>query len=79
MPDITMCTGNCPISDYCYRFTATPDRYGQSYSCLETICLSNNENKYSEFIPDRKRIKEDKENLSFDDMLLAEIHKLIDS
>ena len=77
MPDITMCTGRCPISDYCYRHTATPNPYWQSYSCLEEVCLSNEKNKYSEFIPDEKKIKEDKD-LSFDDILLAEIHKLMD-
>lgn len=77
MPDICMCTGNCPISDYCYRYTAIPNRYWQSYSCLEEVCLSNEENKYSEFIPDNKRIKEDEENSTFDDILLAEIHKLM--
>lgn len=77
MPDICMCTGNCPISDYCYRYTAIPNRYWQSYSCLEEVCLSNEDNKYSEFIPDNKRIKEDEENSIFDDILLAEIHKLM--
>ena len=78
MPDITMCTGNCPISEFCYRYTAIADPYGQSYSRLEKVCLSNEENKYSEFIPDRKRIKEDKKDLIFDDILSAEIHKLMD-
>lgn len=56
MPDITMCTGDCPISDSCYRFTAKPNPYGQSYSYLESVCIPNN---YSEFIPN-KTIKEDK-------------------
>lgn len=80
MPDISMCmcTGNCPISNYCYRNTAVANPYGQTYSYLEEVCLSSEENKYSEFIPDRKRIKEDEENLSFNDILLAEIHKLMD-
>ena len=32
MPDITMCTGYvCPLRDSCYRFTATPSEYRQSY------------------------------------------------
>lgn len=78
MPDICKCTGYCPISEYCYRNTAVANPYGQTYSRLEEVCLSNEENKYSEFIPDRKRIKEDEENLSFNDILLAEIHKLMD-
>lgn len=32
MPDITMCTGKgCAVKDRCYRYTAKPSRYGQSY------------------------------------------------
>ena len=32
MPDITMCRGkNCPDKNTCYRFTAMPDKYWQSY------------------------------------------------
>jgi len=32
MPDITMCTGTfCPIKETCYRFTAVPSSYRQSY------------------------------------------------
>ena len=32
MPDITICKGdNCPIKETCYRFTATPSKWGQSY------------------------------------------------
>jgi len=32
MPDITMCAGNkCPLKETCYRFTATPSEYSQSY------------------------------------------------
>jgi hypothetical protein len=32
MPDITMCdTQDCPLKDTCYRFTATPSEYRQSY------------------------------------------------
>ena len=33
MPDITMCTGEgCPKEkEKCYRYTANPDMYGQSY------------------------------------------------
>ena len=32
MPDITMCPGtNCPQKEKCYRFTAKPDEYWQSY------------------------------------------------
>jgi hypothetical protein len=32
MPDIAMCWGeNCPIKETCYRFTATPSKWMQSY------------------------------------------------
>lgn len=77
MADICMCTGNCPIREYCYRYTAVANPYGQTFSQLEEVCFSD-QNKYNAFIPDTKRIKEDEENLSFNDILLAEIHKLMD-
>jgi len=32
MPDITMCSGaNCPLKDECYRYTAEPSKFKQSY------------------------------------------------
>ena len=32
MPDITMCLGTkCPYKESCYRFTAKPSEYMQSY------------------------------------------------
>lgn len=32
MPDITMCTGEgCVLKDSCYRYTAQPSEYRQSY------------------------------------------------
>lgn len=32
MPDITMCSGEgCPVKEKCYRFTAKPSEYWQSY------------------------------------------------
>jgi len=32
MPDITMCPGtNCPHKENCYRYTAKPSEYAQSY------------------------------------------------
>ena len=77
MPDITMCTGNCPVKENCYRYMATPNPYGQTYSMLEEICLPDG---YSELIPYRNNIKkEEKEkeiDYNFADILLAEIHKL---
>ena len=77
MPDIAMCTGNCPVKENCYRYMATPNPYGQTYSMLEEICLPDG---YSELIPYRNNIKkEEKEkeiDYNFADILLAEIHKL---
>jgi len=33
MPDISMCSNRkCPSSKYCYRFTATPSEFRQSYA-----------------------------------------------
>lgn len=79
MPDITMCTGNCPVKEYCYRFMAVSNKYGQSYSMLEEVCVPNG---YSEMIPYNKGIKEDEErnkiNYTLDDFLLEEIHKTLD-
>lgn len=32
MPDITMCEGrDCPIKESCYRYTAKPNEFRQSY------------------------------------------------
>ena len=32
MPDIAMCEGiGCPMRDACYRYTATPSEFRQSY------------------------------------------------
>ena len=32
MPDITMCSGkDCPVKEMCYRHTATPNEFRQSY------------------------------------------------
>lgn len=77
MPDITMCTGNCPVKENCYRYMATPNPYGQSYSMLEPVCLPDG---YSELIPYKKNIQKEenerKVDYAFADVLLAEIHKL---
>ena len=33
MPDITMCNNEkCPLNKTCYRFTAIPNEYSQSYA-----------------------------------------------
>ena len=77
MPDIAMCTGNCPVKENCYRYMATPNPYGQTHSKLEEVCLPDG---YSELIPYTNNIiKEEKENeidYNFADILLAELHKL---
>lgn len=32
MPDITMCVGEgCPLKEECFRYTAKPSEYRQSY------------------------------------------------
>lgn len=49
MSDICMCTGHeCPVRESCYRYMAEPNKYWQTYSCLESICIPN---EYAEFIP----------------------------
>lgn len=48
MPDLCMCTGNCDKKEECYRYMATPDPYGQTFSSLEEVCIPNN---YAELIP----------------------------
>ena len=38
MPDITMCLGtDCPQKETCYRFTAKPNEYWQSYFSVPPI------------------------------------------
>ena len=75
MADLTMCTGNCPISEYCYRYMATPNPYGQSFSNLEDVCIPNG---YAELIPYRNSIKQDDEkiiNYTLEDFILDKINK----
>jgi hypothetical protein len=37
-PDITLCVGtNCPQKETCYRFTAKPNEYWQSYFSVPPI------------------------------------------
>ena len=69
MPDICMCTGNCPVSENCYRYMAEPNKYGQTYSSLEDICLPNN---YSELIPYEEK---DVVDYTLDDFIMDEINK----
>lgn len=73
MPDLCMCTGDCPISEYCYRYMATPNPYGQTFSNLEDVCLPNG---YSELIPYRKNIKkENVNNYTLEEFILEQIRK----
>jgi hypothetical protein len=38
MPDISMCVGtDCPQKETCYRFTAKPNEYWQSYFSVPPI------------------------------------------
>lgn len=79
MPDICMCTGKCPVNEYCLRYMGTPNTYTQTYSCLESECIPND---YGLYIPYNKSINEDeiKSNINYtlDDFLLEEIHKALD-
>jgi hypothetical protein len=74
MADICMCTGNCPVSEYCYRYMATPNPYGQTYSNLEDVCIPNG---YSELIPYRNSIKQDDEKTIYtlEEFVLDRINK----
>ena len=57
MADICKCTGHkCPVRESCYRYMVEPNKYWQTYSCLEDICIPN---EYAEFIlhEDNKLIK----------------------
>ena len=57
MPDISMCNGgNCQKKETCYRYTATPDKYWQSYTFLADH-LTPDGNCY-EYIEDWRKVKE---------------------
>ena len=56
MPDITMCRGDdCPKRETCYRFTAIPDQYWQSWF-VETPEYKNGE--CHEYLADWRKVKE---------------------
>ena len=47
MPDISMCLGEgCPFKEKCYRYTATPDKYAQTYSDFPKHLQKNKNGKY---------------------------------
>lgn len=79
MPDLCLCTGNCPVRENCYRYMGKPNPYGQTFSSLEEVCIPND---YSELIPCKDSIiKEEKErsiDYTLEDFLLEEIHKAMD-
>lgn len=44
--DITMCEGKtCPLKDHCYRYTAKPNEFRQSYFVEEPYKIKNNKFK----------------------------------
>jgi len=59
MPDITMCMGNkCPEKKTCYRCTATPDKYWQSYFSEVPF---EKYGKCDHYMPDWRVVKEDEQ------------------
>lgn len=78
---ICMCTGNCPIREYCYRYMKEPNPYGQTLSHLEDVCIPDN---YSGFVPYDKNIKKedniekDNKEISYtlDDFIMDEMKKV---
>lgn len=54
MPDISMCNGgDCPLKEMCYRYTAKPSEYAQSY--FETPPI--NDGKCDHFMQDWSKQK----------------------
>lgn len=53
MPDISMCHGEgCPQKETCYRYTAKPSEYRQSYGMFEA---NMNNKKCDYYVPVEKR------------------------
>ena len=60
MSDITMCSSeHCPMKDKCYRVSAKPNKFAQSWSNFEYTC--NDNSGYEDFMLD-KRMEKRKEN-----------------
>lgn len=54
MPDITMCfSENCPMKEKCYRATANPDPFYQSYTDFSSYTC-NEESGYEDFIKNNR-------------------------
>ena len=79
MSDICKCTGNCPVSEYCYRYMAIPNPYGQTFSYLESECIPYD---YDLLMIYDKTIKEEENeryiNYDLYDLLLEEIYEIMD-
>ena len=59
MPDISMCFGaECPLKEQCYRFTAKPDEFRQSYFADPPI----KDGKCDYFWPNKKKEDEKTES-----------------
>ena len=55
MPDISLCKNNtCPSRKYCYRYTAIPNEFRQSYGLFE---VKEDENKCEYYLDNKKRKK----------------------
>lgn len=60
VPDITMCKGTgCPLRNSCYRFTATPNEYRQSYFVVEPFVYSHGYGRCVEFVPNREDARDE--------------------
>jgi hypothetical protein len=65
MPDIAMCWGdNCPIKETCYRYTATPSKWRQSYFA-ETPIKEDNTCEHFMKIWDKESFKKEYYNETY--------------
>lgn len=62
MPDITMCSGNeCSKHRTCYRYTASPNVYRQSYFLIAPVDSAGNCMHYTKDNRTKNEIKKDQE------------------
>ena len=62
MPDISMCEGTaCPLKTFCYRYTAQPSHFSQSY--FTDPPFEKDSCKY--FVADNRYSKKEKTNGSY--------------
>jgi len=58
MPDISLCTNtDCPLKEVCYRQTAVPNPYRQSYSKFKLVKDEEKGVAYCEMFIDNKEYK----------------------